>query len=110
MMMKVYGEPYELKGPYAGVLGWPAQCGEDDQRCWPDADRANLEEVIKGAKEAGGTGKGAAHFKKIGHTVPIAEGKSEEACPGHPNILLSSPSCQVSRVRVRVTVTVTVRG
>ena len=67
VMMKVYGEPYELKGPYAGVLGWPAQCGEDDQRCWPDADRANLEEVIKGAKEAGGTGKGAAHFKKIGN-------------------------------------------
>ena len=31
-----------LGGPYAGVLGWPAQCGQGDARCWPEADRMNL--------------------------------------------------------------------
>ena len=33
----------ELIGPYAGVLGWPAQCGAGDNRCWPEADRVNLQ-------------------------------------------------------------------
>ena len=32
-----------LRGPYAGVLGWPAQCGAGDGRCWPDVDRINTE-------------------------------------------------------------------
>ena len=96
VMMHVYGEAYALKGPYAGVLGWPAQCGEDDQRCWPDADRANLEEVMEGARQSGGSGKGAAHFKVTGPVLASgADGEeSTEPCPGHPNILLSSLSCQ----------------
>jgi hypothetical protein len=40
-----------LSGPYAGVLGWPAQCGQGDARCWPEADRLNLKEILKGQKE-----------------------------------------------------------
>merc|ERR1719409_2189524 len=31
-----------LEGPYAGVLGWPSQCGQGDERCWPEADKHNL--------------------------------------------------------------------
>lgn len=31
-----------LEGPYAGVLGWPSQCGQGDERCWPEADKQNL--------------------------------------------------------------------
>ena len=78
------------------MLGWPAQCGEDDQRCWPDADKANLEEVQKGAQESGGSGPGSARFKTTGPALAAgADGeKSTEPCPGHPNILLSSASCQ----------------
>ena len=49
--------PFELSGPYAGVLGWPAQCASGDRRCWPDADKDNLVEVMKGAREYG------VHFK-----------------------------------------------
>jgi hypothetical protein len=41
-----------LQGPYAGVLGWPAQCGAGDMRCWPAADKANLQEVLRGKREA----------------------------------------------------------
>jgi|TARA_B110001469_G_C9522285_1_gene259916 hypothetical protein len=52
-----------VQGPYAGVLGWPAQCAEGDRRCWPDADKANMKEVMKGAKESG------VHFK-----VPNGQG------------------------------------
>ena len=48
-----YGDTFSLKGPYAGVLGWPAQCAYDDRRCWPAADKANLMEVIRGAEESG---------------------------------------------------------
>ena len=50
---KVYGEPLQLQGPYAGVLGWPAQCGEGDYRCWPEADRTNVKQLLKGARLAG---------------------------------------------------------
>ena len=50
---KVYGEPLQLKGPYAGVLGWPAQCGEGDFRCWPEADRSNVKQLLRGARAAG---------------------------------------------------------
>jgi hypothetical protein len=53
METKVYGEPLRLQGPYAGVLGWPAQCGEGDFRCWPEADRSNVKQLLKGAKAAG---------------------------------------------------------
>ena len=60
---RVYGETFTLQGPYAGVLGWPAQCAEGDRRCWPDADKANMQEVMKGAKESG------VHFK-----VPNGQG------------------------------------
>ena len=61
----IYGEPYRFTGPYAGVLGWPAQCGVDgsssrDGRCWPEADRTNQLEVIKSATEAGVSGLGVA--------------------------------------------------
>jgi len=48
-----WGEKMTLKGPYAGVLGWPAQCGYSDRRCWPTVDQANMVEVIRGAREAG---------------------------------------------------------
>ena len=64
LKVSIYGEPYTFTGPYAGVLGWPAQCGVDgsssrDGRCWPEADRSNQLEVIKGATEAGVSGLGA---------------------------------------------------
>ena len=45
-------------GPYAGVLGWPSQCGQGDERCWPDADKANMEEIMKGQKEGQKEGRG----------------------------------------------------
>ena len=35
------GDTFE--GPYAGVLGWPSQCGQGDERCWPEADKHNME-------------------------------------------------------------------
>jgi len=41
-----------LRGPYAGVLGWPAQCGAGDGRCWPEVDRINTEAVRAGMKES----------------------------------------------------------
>jgi len=53
METKVYGEPLQLQGPYAGVLGWPAQCGEGDFRCWPEADRTNVKQLLRGARSAG---------------------------------------------------------
>ena len=58
VMMKVYGEPYELKGPYAGVLGWPAQCGAGDNRCWPEADHMNLKAILEGKNHPGQKPKG----------------------------------------------------
>merc|ERR1711871_992228 len=46
-----YGEePYQLKGPYAGVLGWPAQCGF---QCFPQADKLNMAKVLEGAATTG---------------------------------------------------------
>jgi len=64
LKVSIYGEPYTFTGPYAGVLGWPAQCGVDgsssrDGRCWPEADRTNQLEVIKGATGAGVSGLGS---------------------------------------------------
>ena len=50
---KTWGSAFKLQGPYAGVLGWPAQCGKGDMRCWPEADEANLKEVIEGARTVG---------------------------------------------------------
>ena len=47
------GQKVHLQGPYAGVLGWPSQCGAADFRCWPTADRANIKQVIEGARSAG---------------------------------------------------------
>ena len=41
-----------LRGPYAGVLGWPAQCGAGDGRCWPEVDRINTELVREGMKHS----------------------------------------------------------
>ena len=41
-----------LRGPYAGVLGWPAQCGAGDGRCWPEVDRINTEQVRLGMKHS----------------------------------------------------------
>ena len=63
--VEIYGQPYKFIGPYAGVLGWPAQCGVDGQssrdgRCWPEADRANQLEVIKSATAHGVSGLGMA--------------------------------------------------
>jgi hypothetical protein len=58
METKVYGEPLQLKGPYAGVLGWPAQCGEGDFRCWPEADRSNVKQLLRGARSSGVKGLG----------------------------------------------------
>jgi len=55
--LSIYGEKFTMQGPYAGVLGWPAQCGMGDGRCWPEADRSNMEFVVQGAKESG------VHFK-----------------------------------------------
>ena len=37
-----------LRGPYAGVLGWPAQCGGPMRRCWPAMDKVNLAIVLDG--------------------------------------------------------------
>ena len=48
-----WGEKITIKGPYAGVLGWPAQCGYSDRRCWPEADQSNMVEILKGAREVG---------------------------------------------------------
>jgi hypothetical protein len=48
-----WGEKFTLKGPYAGVLGWPAQCGYGDRRCWPELDQANMVEIIRGGREVG---------------------------------------------------------
>ena len=42
---RVYGETFTVQGPYAGVLGWPAQCAEGDRRCWPDAVKAQQRSV-----------------------------------------------------------------
>ena len=39
-----------LKGPYAGALGWPSQCGAGDLRCWPAADEANLKVLLSSYK------------------------------------------------------------
>ena len=50
---KTWGSAFKLQGPYAGVLGWPAQCGKGDNRCWPEADEANLRVVIDGARSVG---------------------------------------------------------
>lgn len=50
---KTWGSAFKLQGPYAGVLGWPAQCGKGDNRCWPEADEANLRLVIDGARSVG---------------------------------------------------------
>ena len=58
METKVYGEPLQLKGPYAGVLGWPAQYGEGDFRCWPEADRSNVKQLLRGARSSGVKGLG----------------------------------------------------
>ena len=41
-----------LKGPYAGALGWPSQCGAGDLRCWPAADEENLKTILKSYKHA----------------------------------------------------------
>jgi hypothetical protein len=51
--LSIYGEKFSLTGPYAGVLGWPAQCGSGDRRCWPEADRSNMLEVVKAARANG---------------------------------------------------------
>ena len=55
--LTIYGEKFTMQGPYAGVLGWPAQCGMGDGRCWPEADQSNMNAVMEGAKEVG------VHFK-----------------------------------------------
>ena len=39
-----------LQGPYAGVLGWPAQCGGSLHRCWPAMDEANIKTVVGAMK------------------------------------------------------------
>jgi hypothetical protein len=41
-----------LQGPFAGVLGWPAQCGGSMRKCWPEMDQKNFEIVAKAAGEA----------------------------------------------------------
>ena len=46
---RVYGENLKLQGPFAGVLGWPAQCGGALHRCWPAMDEANLKTVVGAA-------------------------------------------------------------
>ena len=59
--VSVYGEPFRFQGPYAGVLGWPAQCGLGDRRdgrCWPEADQSNLLQIVEAARQAGVTGLG----------------------------------------------------
>lgn len=38
-----------LQGPYAGVLGWPSQCGGSLHRCWPAMDETNLKTVTGAA-------------------------------------------------------------
>jgi hypothetical protein len=38
-----------LQGPYAGVLGWPAQCGGAGHKCWPSMDQHNLNTVLNAA-------------------------------------------------------------
>jgi len=48
----------ELIGPYAGVLGWPAQCGAGDNRCWPEADHMNLKAILEGKNHPGQKPKG----------------------------------------------------
>ena len=57
LRVDIYGEPFRLQGPYAGVLGWPAQCGlggqSRDGRCWPDADKSNMMEIVRGAQQVG---------------------------------------------------------
>ena len=43
------GNNVTLSGPYAGVLGWPAQCGGAGNRCWPEMDRKNTQVVLTAA-------------------------------------------------------------
>jgi hypothetical protein len=43
-----------LKGPFAGAIGWPSQCGGPGRKCWPDMDRHNLKILLKAAGMPGG--------------------------------------------------------
>ena len=38
-----------LQGPFAGVLGWPSQCGGAMHRCWPAMDEKNIKIVVNAA-------------------------------------------------------------
>ena len=42
-----------LKGPFAGVLGWPAQCGGACKPCWPEIDKANSSIIWKSYLDKG---------------------------------------------------------
>jgi hypothetical protein len=39
-----------MQGPYAGVLGWPSQCGGGMHRCWPEMDQRNTQIVLDNYK------------------------------------------------------------
>jgi hypothetical protein len=92
--VRVYGEDLVLQGPYAGVLGWPAQCASGDRRCWPDADKDNLVEVMKGAREYGVHFKGGQDLLKAADKAQMeAEADDDAPCPGHPHIRRKSPNC-----------------
>jgi hypothetical protein len=38
-----------MKGPFAGAIGWPAQCGGPGRKCWPGMDHHNQNIVLKAA-------------------------------------------------------------
>ena len=83
-----YGDTFQLKGPYAGVLGWPAQCAYDDRRCWPAADKANLMEVIRGAEESG-----LPHAERYQSTDPVPRiGPATRGDSQSPAIRLPPPT------------------
>jgi len=46
------GATVTLQGPYAGVLGWPAQCGGGQRKCWPEMDEVNFKIVAEAAGNA----------------------------------------------------------
>jgi hypothetical protein len=38
-----------LRGPFAGAIGWPSQCGGAGRKCWPAMDQHNLDIVLNTA-------------------------------------------------------------
>jgi hypothetical protein len=43
-----------MQGPFAGAIGWPAQCGGAGRKCWPGMDHYNQKIVLEAAGMPGG--------------------------------------------------------